>query len=66
MIDVTVPERAKLVESSLVPLVDADRIHIARTYAYVAGGKEGLIIVDIEKPEKPWDLHEVHRRWHAQ
>jgi hypothetical protein len=53
MIDVTVPERAKLVESALIPLADADRIHIARTYAYVAGGKEGLVIVDIENPEKP-------------
>ena len=54
MINVTIPERAALVESAFVPLVDADRIHLARTYAYVAGGKEGLIIVDIEKPEKPW------------
>jgi hypothetical protein len=54
MIDVTVPERAKLVESAFVPLAEADRIHIARTYAYVAAGKEGLVIVDIEKPEKPW------------
>ena len=53
MIDVTNPERAKLVESAFVPLVDADRIHLARTYAYVAGGREGLIIVDIENPEKP-------------
>jgi hypothetical protein len=53
MIDVTIPERAKLVESALVPLEDANRIHIARTYAYVAGGKEGLVIVDIEKPEQP-------------
>ena len=53
MIDVTIPERAKLVDSAFVPLADANRIHIARTYAYVAAGKEGLVIVDIEKPEKP-------------
>lgn len=53
MIDVTIPERAKLVTSAFVPLADADRIQIARTYAYVAGGKEGLVIVDIENPEKP-------------
>ncbi len=54
MINVTIPERAKLVEGAFIPLEDADRIQIARTYAYVAGGKEGLVIVDIEKPEKPW------------
>jgi len=53
MINVTIPERAKLVDSAFVPLADADRIHIARTYAYVAGGREGLVIVDIENPEKP-------------
>src|SRR5262249_24670372 len=28
-------------------------IYLGRTYAYVAGGEEGLIIVDIENPEKP-------------
>lgn len=53
MINVTIPERAKLVDGAFVPLEDAHRIQIARTYAYVAGGKEGLVIVDIEKPEKP-------------
>ena len=54
MINVTIPERAKLVEAAFVPLADANRIHLARTYAYVAAGKEGLAIVDIENPEKPW------------
>jgi LVIVD repeat len=53
VIDVTIPERARIVESAFVPLADAHRIHIARTYAYVAGGREGLVIVDIENPEKP-------------
>ncbi len=53
MIDVSIAERAKLVESAFVPLADADRIHLARTYAYVAGGREGLVIIDIEKPEQP-------------
>jgi len=36
-----------------VPLADAHNVYLARTYAYVAAGKEGLVIVDIEKPEKP-------------
>jgi hypothetical protein len=34
-------------------LQDARNLYIARTYAYVAGGKQGLVIVDVEKPEHP-------------
>ena len=26
---------------------------MARTYAYVAGGAQGLVIVDVERPEQP-------------
>jgi hypothetical protein len=37
----------------LLPLDDARNLYIARTYAYVAGGKQGLVIVDVEKPEHP-------------
>ncbi|MHA7836807.1 MAG: hypothetical protein ACX98W_05030, partial [bacterium] len=29
------------------------RVFVARTYAYVAAGSEGLVIVDVEKPEEP-------------
>ena len=36
-----------------LPLEDARNIYIARTYAYVAGGKQGLVIVDVERPEHP-------------
>jgi hypothetical protein len=36
-----------------VPLADARNLYLARTYAYVAGGKQGLVIVDIERPERP-------------
>ena len=32
---------------------DAHNIYLARTYAYVAGGPAGLVILDIEKPERP-------------
>ena len=35
---------------SEVPLEDAHGIYIARTYAYVAAGKQGLAILDITKP----------------
>ncbi len=34
-------------------LKEAHNIYLARTYAYVAGGKEGLIVLDIENPEAP-------------
>ena len=32
---------------------DAHSIYLARTYAYVAAGTQGLVILDIEKPEQP-------------
>ena len=36
-----------------MPLDEANAIYLARTYAYVAGGRRGLVILDIEKPELP-------------
>lgn len=33
-----------------VPLSDAHGIYVARTYAYVAAGKHGLAILNVEKP----------------
>ena len=53
VIDVTVPEQARLVEGAVVPLADAHDVYVARTYAYVANGKEGIAIVDVEQPERP-------------
>src|SRR6202023_2642538 len=32
---------------------EAHNIYLARTYAYVAAGSQGLVILDIENPEKP-------------
>jgi hypothetical protein len=29
-------------------------VYVARTYAYVAGGAQGLVIVDVERPEHPF------------
>jgi hypothetical protein len=34
-------------------LAEAHAIYLARTYAYVAAGSQGLVILDIEKPEQP-------------
>ncbi|HEV2835888.1 MAG TPA: hypothetical protein VGW58_11255 [Pyrinomonadaceae bacterium] len=53
VIDVTVPEQAKLIDGAFVPLNDAHDVYVARTYAYVANGKEGIAIVDVEQPEQP-------------
>ncbi|MCI0524738.1 MAG: hypothetical protein L0Y75_05690 [Acidobacteria bacterium] len=53
VVDVTLPENPRVVEGAVVPLADAHNVYLARTYAYVAAGKEGLVIVDIERPEKP-------------
>ena len=53
VVDVTVAENARRVEGARVPLADARRVYVARTYAYVAAGREGLAIVDVEKPEEP-------------
>ncbi len=51
VVDVTNPARPAIVAA--VPLADAKRVYAARTYAYVAAGKDGLVIVDIEKPTAP-------------
>ncbi len=52
VVDVTTPAKPRLVQGALVPLADARKLHVARTYAYVAAGKDGLAIIDVEKPEK--------------
>ena len=37
----------------MLPLRSANRLYLARTYAYVANGPQGLAIIDIENPEQP-------------
>ncbi|MBZ5646956.1 MAG: hypothetical protein LAN37_07000 [Acidobacteriia bacterium] len=53
VLDVTDLASPKPVERALVPLTDAQNVYAARTYAYVAGGAQGLAIVDVERPEHP-------------
>src|SRR5207248_11176843 len=36
-----------------LPLADCRSVYVARTYAYVAAGHQGLVIVDVTRPEKP-------------
>jgi len=42
-----------------VPLADARSVYVAKTYAYVAGGRQGLVIVDVTRPRAP----EVFMEW---
>jgi hypothetical protein len=51
VLDITEPTRP--VPSAFVRLNNAGRLYLARTYAYVANGPEGLAIIDIENPERP-------------
>ena len=53
VLDVTSLDHPRVVPNALVKLEDARNVYVARTYAYVAGGKQGLAIVDVERPEQP-------------
>ena len=53
VVDVTLPEAAQLIESATVTLSQAQRLHLARTYAYVANGSDGLAIINVENPASP-------------
>ena len=47
------PDHPVPVPGAFVRLAEANRLYAARTYVYVANGKEGLAIIDIERPEHP-------------
>ena len=51
MLDVTDLAQPRPVSGLELP--EAHNIYLARTYAYVAAGKQGLVILDIENPEQP-------------
>jgi hypothetical protein len=53
VLDVTELDHPRVVPNAAVELQDARNIYVARTYAYVAAGKQGLAIVDVERPEQP-------------
>ena len=65
VVDITDPAAPRI--AAHVEIEDAKNVYVARTYAYVAAGEHGLVIVDIEKAEKPFidqtiteGLHDVH------
>jgi hypothetical protein len=53
VLDVTDLSQPKPVANALVPVEDARNVYVARTYAYVSEGKQGIAIVDVEKPDAP-------------
>ena len=53
VLDVTALDRPRLVNGALVPFADARNLYLARTYALVAAGRDGLAFVDIERAEAP-------------
>ncbi|MGL6291759.1 MAG: hypothetical protein ACRC2H_13800, partial [Silanimonas sp.] len=52
VVDITDVKTPRLLPTS-VPLQDARRVYVARTYAYVAAGADGLAIVNVTRPEAP-------------
>lgn len=53
LFDVTNMRNPVPVPQATVPLADARRLYIARTYAYVAAKGEGLVILNVTRPESP-------------
>lgn len=52
VIDVTEPTKPRTVTNNVISIRNAQRVYVARTYAYVAAADEGLVIVDVERPEQ--------------
>ena len=53
LMDVTNLAKPQPVPSATVPLTDARRVYVSRTYAYVAAKAQGLVIVDVTAPTRP-------------
>ncbi len=52
-LDVTDLAHPKMTDKGRVSLGDARNVYVARTYAYVADGRFGVSVVDVENPERP-------------
>jgi hypothetical protein len=53
VLNITDPNRPVPVSGGVVRLQNPGRLYVARTYAYVANGPQGLAIIDVENPERP-------------
>jgi len=59
VVEITHPAKARLIPQASIALGDARNVYVSRTYAYIAGGKHGLVIIDVERPENP----KVYMTW---
>ena len=50
VVDVTQGKEPRLLENNTINLANAQKIYVARTYAYVAAGSDGLVVVDVKQP----------------
>ncbi len=53
VLDVTRLDRPVPVPGATVAIADARKVYVARTFAYVAAKAEGLVIIDVKRPEAP-------------
>ncbi len=53
LFDVTHMAQPVPVPSGTVPLANARKLYVARTFMYVAAKNDGLVIVDVTKPQAP-------------
>lgn len=51
VVDVTHPDQPKIITDNTIELADAHNVFVSRTYAYVAAGTDGLVIVDVTRPK---------------
>jgi len=59
VLDATDMTDPRPIEGAVVPLADARKLYAARTYLYVAAKREGLIVINIERPRSPRILTRV-------
>ena len=52
VVDVTNPDAPRMTDAH-IPIDDAERVYVARTYAYVAARSQGLAVIDVWNPEEP-------------
>ena len=53
LFDVTQLRNPVAVPSATIPLANARRVFVSRTYAYIAAGSDGLVIANVTNPTKP-------------
>jgi hypothetical protein len=51
-VDVTDPKAPRVVANNTIRIGNAWRVFVSRTYAYVAAVNDGIVIVDVERPER--------------